>query len=245
MATVDVVIPVYNEAHVIAASVAEVLACCDAHPQHQWRVVIANNASTDGTLEVARRLEAAFPGRVVVLDVPVKGRGIALRVAWLTSDADVLCYMDADLSTDLAHLPALVEPLARGEADLTFGSRLHPAAHTDRSYRREVISRGYMAIVRHIARLDVTDAQCGFKAITREAARTLLPLVRDTGWFFDTELLLIAQANGFRLREVPVRWRDDPDSRVDLVRTALLDLRGVWRMRVGGVPRVAPEVRRT
>lgn len=239
MATVDLVIPVYNEEHVLALSVERVLAWTDAHPEHQWRVVVADNASTDGTLAVAQRLEAAHPGRVAALHVPVKGRGIALRIAWLTSPAEVSAYMDVDLSTDLAHIPALVDPLAANEADLAYGTRLHRRSQTRRSFKREAISRCYVFILRTLAGLRVTDAQCGFKAIRRDAAHALVPLVQDTRWFFDSELLLIAQRNGYRLREVPVRWDEDPDSRVRIVQTALEDLRGIWRLRVGGVPRVA------
>ncbi len=239
MATVDVVIPVYNEERVLAGSVARVLAFVDGHAEHQWRVVIADNASVDHTLEVARALEAQYTGRVAVLHIPVKGRGLALRTAWLTSPADVLAYMDVDLSTDLAHLPALVDPIARGEVDLAYGTRLHRESQTNRSFKREAISRAYVFILNHLARLRVTDAQCGFKAISREAARALVPLVRDNAWFFDSELLLVAQENGYRLREVPVRWQEDPDTRVKIVKTATDDLRGIWRLRRGGVPKVA------
>ena len=239
MASVDLVIPVYNEEHVLAGSVARTLAFVAGHAEHQWRVVIADNASTDGTLAVAQRLEAEQPGRVVALHIPVKGRGIALRVAWLTSPADVCAYMDVDLSTDLAHLPALVDPLAADEADLAYGTRLHRQSQTRRSFKREFISRSYVFVLRALAGLRVTDAQCGFKAIRRDAAHALVPLVQDTRWFFDSELLLIAQRNGYRLREVPVRWDEDPDTRVHIVQTALEDLRGIWRLRAGGVPKVA------
>ena len=244
MATIDVVIPVYNEERALPGSVAQTLAFCEAHPEHQWRIVIADNASVDRTLEVARGLEAQYAGRVVVLHIPVKGRGIALRTAWLTSAADVVAYMDVDLSTDLAHLPALVDPIARGEVDVAYGTRLHRDSRTNRSAKREFISRAYVFILRTVAGLRVTDAQCGFKAMSREAARALVPLVRDNAWFFDSELLLVAQENGYRLREVPVRWEEDADTRVRIVKTASEDLRGIWRLKRGGVPRVAAGVRR-
>jgi len=237
VATVDIVIPVYNEEHVLAESVTRVLAFLSAHPEHQWRVVVANNASTDHTLEVARRLEAEHPGQVAALHIPVKGRGIALRVAWLTSPADVCAYMDVDLSTDLAHLPALIDPLANNEADLAYGTRLHRLSQTQRSFKREFISRSYVFLLRTLAGLKVTDAQCGFKAIRRDAAHALVPLVKDTRWFFDSELLLIAQENGYRLREVPVRWDEDTDTRVNIIATATEDLQGIWRLRVGGIPK--------
>jgi glycosyltransferase involved in cell wall biosynthesis len=238
VATVDLVIPCYNEEHVLAGSVERVLAFADAHPEHQWRVVVANNASTDATLEVAQRLEAQYPGRVAALHIPVKGRGIALRTAWLTTEADVTAYMDVDLSTDIAHIPALIDPIAAGEVDLSYGTRLHRESQTQRSAKREFISRAYVFILNRVAGLRVTDAQCGFKAISREAARALVPLVRDTQWFFDTELLWIAQVNGYRLREVPVRWVEDPDTRVKIIKTAREDLSGIWRLKRGGVPRV-------
>ena len=237
MASIDLVLPAHNEAPVLSRSVETVLAWIDGHPVHQWRVVIAENASTDRTLAVARRLQEAHPGRVVALHVPAKGRGIALRTAWLTSPADICAYMDVDLSTDIEHLPELVDPIAEGRADLVYGSRLHPRARTQRNVRRELVSRAYMLLLRHVAGLRVSDAQCGFKAISRRAARALVPLVRDCGWFFDSELLLVAQENGYRLHELPVRWTDDPHSSVALMRTAIEDLRGVWRLRVGGVPR--------
>jgi glycosyltransferase involved in cell wall biosynthesis len=237
MATVDLVIPCYNEAHVLPDSVQQTLEFLDRHPEHQWRIVIADNASTDRTLEVARELEVAHPGRVVALHIPVKGRGLALRNAWLTSDATVCAYMDVDLSTDLAHLPDLVDPLAENNADLSFGTRLDSRSETVRGWQRELISRGYVFILRWFGGLKVSDAQCGFKAIRTDAARALLPVVEDTGWFFDSELLLIAQHNGYRLREVPVKWTDDPDSRVNIIKTAMDDLKGLWRLHRGGVPK--------
>lgn len=244
MASVDLVIPVYNEEHVLAGSITRVLAYLDGHPEHQWRIVVADNASRDRTLEVAREQEVAHPGRVAVLHLPVKGRGIALRNAWLTSDADVVAYMDVDLSTDLGHLPALIDPIARGEVDVAYGSRLGKGALTNRSFKREFISRAYVFILNWALGLKVTDAQCGFKALSREAARALIPLVRDNKWFLDSELLWVAQRNGFRLREVPVRWVEDPDTRVRIVQTALEDLQGIWRLRRNPVPRVAGRARR-
>ena len=239
MASIDVVIPVYNEERALPGSIATTLAFLDGHPEHTWRVVIADNASVDRTREVARGLEAAHAGRVAYLHIPVKGRGIALRTAWLTSDADVAMYMDVDLSTDLEHIPALIDPIAAGEVDLAYGSRLAKGSRTNRGFKRELISRAYVFILNTVARLRVTDAQCGFKAIGRQAARALVPLVRDNAWFFDSELLLVAQENGFRLREVPVHWEEDTDTRVKIVGTAIEDLKGIYRLRRGGVPKVA------
>ena len=237
MATVDLVLPAYNEERGLGESVRTLLSWCEAHPHHAWRIVVADNGSTDRTLEVARSLEGEHAGRVAALHIPVAGRGLALRTAWLTSEADVVAYMDVDLSTSLDALPALVDPLASGEADLAVGSRLHPLARTRRGLRREVLSRGFVLLLRLTLGFRLTDAQCGFKAIRREAARALVPLVHDNAWFFDAELLLLAQHSGYRIREVPVDWTDDPVSSVRIVRTVAEDLRGIWRLRRGGIPR--------
>ena len=238
MATVDLVLPVYNEEAILERSTETVLAWADAHPEHAWRIVIADNASADRTLEIGRRLEQQHEGRVAALHIPMKGRGIALRVAWLTSPSEVLAYMDVDLSTGIEHILELIDPIAAGEVDLAYGTRLHRDSQTARGLKRELTSRVYVLLLRRLGRLRVSDAQCGFKAISREAARALVPLVEDSGWFFDSELLLLAQENGYRMREVPVRWVEDRDSRVAIVHTALEDLKGIWRLRRGGVPRV-------
>jgi glycosyltransferase involved in cell wall biosynthesis len=227
---VDVVIPVYNEQTVLADSVHQLHAFLEAELAHDWRIVIADNASTDATLAVARGLVGELP-HVTVVHLDQKGRGRALRAAWSESDADVLCYMDVDLSTDLRALPPLVSALACGHSEVAIGTRLAPGARVVRGHKREFISRSYNRILRIALRAGFSDAQCGFKAIRADAARRLLPEVKDQGWFFDTELLVLAQRHGMRIHEVAVDWIDDPDSRVEIVSTALTDLRGVLRMR--------------
>ncbi|MBW8751675.1 MAG: bifunctional glycosyltransferase family 2/GtrA family protein [Propionibacteriales bacterium] len=227
----DVVIPVHNEERQLAASVRRVLAALDRLPW-SYRVTIADNASTDGTDVVARRLSHEHP-QVRVEHLAEKGRGRALKQAWGRSDSDVLVYMDVDLSTDLDALLPLVAPLISGHSDLAIGSRLAASARVDRGLKRELISRSYNLVLRRALRVAFSDAQCGFKAIRRDAARELLPLVRDHEWFFDTELLTLAERAGLRIHEVPVDWVDDPDSRVDIVQTALDDLRGVLRLATG------------
>lgn len=224
----DVVIPVHNEEKQLAASVRRVLAALDELPW-SFRVTIADNASTDGTAVVARRLSHEHP-EVRVEHLAEKGRGRALKQAWGRSDSDVLVYMDVDLSTDLGGLLPLVAPLISGHSDLAIGSRLAGSARVERGLKRELISRSYNLLLRRALRVGFSDAQCGFKAIRRDAARELLPLVHDQQWFFDTELLTVAERAGLRIHEVPVDWVDDPDSRVDIVRTALDDLRGVVRL---------------
>jgi glycosyltransferase involved in cell wall biosynthesis len=228
--SVDVVIPVHNEQGVLTASIRRLHDYLSAAlPLLRWRIVIADNASTDQTLRIAMALAEDLP-EVELLALTEKGRGRALRAAWERSEADVVCYMDADLSTDLRALPPLLAPLLSGHSDVAIGTRLSSGSRVVRGRKREFISRGYNRLLHTVLGARFSDAQCGFKAIRTDAARQLLPAVRDEGWFFDTELLVVAQSQGMRIYEVPVDWVDDPDSRVDIVRTALEDLRGIARL---------------
>jgi putative flippase GtrA len=234
----EVVVPVHDEEAALPHAVAALTAYLDTLPW-TWRITIADNASTDSTPLVARRLAHA-DGRVRVHRLEEKGRGRALKRVWESSDADVLLYMDVDLSTDLNALMPLVAPIVSGHSDLAIGTRLTRGSRVVRGPRRELISRAYNTLLRRTLRTRFTDAQCGFKAIRRDVARVLLPMVEDDTWFFDTELLVLAERSGLRIHEVPVDWVDDPDSRVDVVRTALDDLRGIrrlgWGLLTGRVP---------
>jgi putative flippase GtrA len=235
-ATVDIVIPVYNEAADLAASVLRLEAYLAAGFPFEYRIVVADNASTDGTWPIAERL-AARHERVHAVHLDAKGRGRALRRAWLASDADVVAYMDVDLSTDLNALLPLVAPLVSGHSDVAIGTRLARGSRVLRGPKREFISRSYNVLLRTVLRAGFSDAQCGFKAVRRDVAQRLLPAVEDDNWFFDTELLVLAQRAGLRIHEVPVDWTDDPGSTVDIVATAVEDLRGIWRLlRRKGLP---------
>ncbi len=224
----DLVVPVYNEAHSLEHTVRTTRAFLDGFT-YPTRLTIADNASTDGTFDIARRLADELPA-VRVLHLDAKGRGRALKAAWLDSDADVLAYMDVDMSTDLAALAPLVAPLVSGHSQVAIGTRLARGSQVVRGAQREVISRCYNLLLRGSLAVRFSDAQCGFKAIRSDAARELLPLVQDTGWFFDTELLVLAERAGLRIHEVPVDWIDDADSRVDVVATARADLAGIARL---------------
>jgi glycosyltransferase involved in cell wall biosynthesis len=226
---IDIVVPVYNEEPALAASIRRLHAFLEDGFPFSWRIVIADNASTDATPVVAAALADELAG-VAVLRLEEKGRGRALRTAWAQSPADVVAYMDVDLSTDLRGLLPLVAPLLSGHSDVAIGTRLARGANVRRGPKRELISRGYNAILHAVLRAGFSDAQCGFKALRADTARELLPEVRDDAWFFDTELLVRAQRRGLRIHEVPVDWVDDPDSRVDIVQTAKEDLRGVARL---------------
>ncbi|GGU02562.1 bifunctional glycosyltransferase family 2/GtrA family protein [Actinomadura citrea] len=226
---VEVVVPVHNEERVLSASVERLHAYLADTLPYPFRITVADNASTDATWPIARDLAARHP-RVRAVRLRDKGRGRALRHVWGTSDADVVAYMDVDLSTDLDAFLPLVAPLISGHSDLAIGSRLTRGSAVVRGPRREIISRCYNLLLRTALAARFTDAQCGFKAARTEIVQALLPSVEDEEWFFDTELLLLAERNGLRIHEVPVDWVDDPDSRVDVLRTARDDLRGMARV---------------
>jgi glycosyltransferase involved in cell wall biosynthesis len=228
--TVDIVIPVLNEAHVLARSVQEVLTYLRRHFHCSWHVVVVDNGSTDGTQEVARKLSHEHP-EVKFLHLLQRGRGRALRHAWLQSRADVVCYMDVDLSTGLDHLPELIGSIADGGYDVAIGSRLLPDSRTTRSFKREMISRIYNVFIKGVLFTKFSDAQCGFKAVSRRAVEHIIPQVADQSWFFDTELLVLAEKHGYRIKDVPVVWVEDDDSRVKIVQTGWDDIKGVFRLR--------------
>ena len=227
--TVEVVVPVYNEERDLEPRVRKLHDYLSGSFPFDFRITIADNASTDATWPLAQRLAGELEYvRAVRLDQ--KGRGRALRAVWGASPAAVLAYMDVDLSTGLEALLPLVAPLVSGHSGLAIGTRLERGARVVRGPKREVISRSYNLLLHATLGTRFSDAQCGFKAIRADAARRLLSQVRDDGWFFDTELLVLAERSGLRIHEVPVDWVDDPDSRVDLLATALADLRGVARL---------------
>lgn len=225
----DLVVPVHNEAHVLDANVRRLRRYLDERLPMASRITIVDNASTDGTRLVAERLARDVAG-VSAIHLDQKGRGRALRAAWTTSDAAVLAYTDVDLSTDLAALAPMVTAIISGHSDVAIGTRLRTGARVERGPRRELISRGYNLLLRATLAAKFSDAQCGFKAIRADMARALMPFVEDEEWFFDTELLVLAQRSGLRILEVPVDWIDDPDSRVAVAATALADLRGIARL---------------
>ena len=227
---VDIVIPVLNEAHVLEKSVGVVREFLRKNLAYPWRIVIVDNGSTDGTFDVATALARSFRD-VESIRLKVKGRGRALREAWMRSSAQVVLYTDVDLSTELEALPKLVHALIEEGYDIAIGSRLARASKTQRCFKREIISRIYNIFLKTLLLTRFTDAQCGFKALTREVVDKVVPQVKDQGWFFDTELLVLAEKQGYRIKDIPVTWIEDDDSRVKIIPTALEDIRGVLRLR--------------
>ena len=138
--------------------------------------------------------------------------------------------MDVDLSTDLKHLPPLVRSLLRGY-DIAVGSRnTHGSRVYGRNPLRTITSKGYILIIKSLFWVHFTDAQCGFKAVTRTVVTELLSRIEDNEWFFDSELLIVGEKSRFRIYEEPVSWIDNPGSTVRVLKTAWGDLKGLWRL---------------
>ena len=243
----DIVIPIYNEEVQLADSVSSLCSFLDRHARDlarfSWNIVIADNASTDSSWQIAKSLCDWCPNHVRALHLARKGRGYALKQAWLSSRAAVVAYMDVDLSTDIGSTGSLILPLLQGGADIAFGSRLLPQSQVTRSPKREFISRTYNLMLRSYLAVSFHDAQCGFKAITAQAAHALLPQVKDDEWFFDTELLVRAQQAGMTMLELPVRWVEDAGSTVDIPDTVKKDLEGMHRVREGMEARAVEQLR--
>jgi glycosyltransferase involved in cell wall biosynthesis len=197
---------------------------------YAWQIIVVDNGSTDGTDKVATQLTAEYP-EVKFIHLLQRGRGRALRSCWLQSTADIVCYMDVDLSTDLNHLPELIGAIAEEGYDLSTGSRLMRESRVTRSFKRESISRIYNALVKTILLTKFSDAQCGFKAVSRRAVEAIVPKVENQSWFFDTELLVLAEKQGYRIKDIPVLWREDDDSRVKIIKTGWEDVKGIVRLR--------------
>jgi glycosyltransferase involved in cell wall biosynthesis len=232
MTRVDVVVPVYNEERALPASIPELRAFLRGPDfPYDWQIIIADNASIDDTPAVSRRIEEEYPGEVKYHRIERKGRGFALKEVWGASTSDVMSYMDVDLSTGLDAFPPLIKAVAEDGYGVATGSRLMRKSKVSRSLQRTVLSRGYNYIIKAMMWTRFSDAQCGFKAISREVAQRVLPLIQNNNWFFDTELLILAEKMAYRIKDIPVKWDEDRDTRVKIGSTVSEDLKGLWRMR--------------
>lgn len=228
--SVEITIPVYNEEEELSESIKKLHTYCTEHlGSYAWHITIADNASTDTTPRIARQLEKSHP-HISLMRFEQKGRGRAVKTAWMKSNANICCYMDVDLSTDLSHLPGLIAALEKGN-DIAIGTRLKRRSKViDRTIKREVISRLYNLLITIMFRTRFSDAQCGFKAATRHVVQHVLPHIEDNEWFMDSELLITAEKLGYRIYEEPVLWRDNPGSTVRVLPTAMGDLHGLGRL---------------
>ena len=236
-------IPVLNEEVDLPICVEKLIHFCNQFmSSYDWKITTVDNGSTDKTLKIAKTLSKKYP-RVDLVRLEERGRGRALRYAWVASRADVLAYMDVDLSTDLMALPKAVSLVQTGQCDIAIGSRLLQGSEViGRSLKRSIISHCYSLLFRTLFWANFKDAQCGFKVVSRGVVDDVIPLTQSTGWFFDTELLLIASDNGYQIHELPVKWTDDPDTRVKIISTALEDIKGLLRLRFGGLNRVKKDL---
>ena len=242
MPLVDIVIPVLNEEKALPVCLDTLKKFLSTDCPYPCRILIADNGSTDRTPEIASHLSKENE-EFSWMRIEARGRGRALKQAWLASTADVVAYMDVDLSTDLSSFPDLVRSLDEENFDLAIGSRLMKGSLVrKRTVKREITSRCYNMIIKSMFLNKFSDAQCGFKAMTTQSARILLPKIQDNGWVFDSELLIVAEKCGFRIKDIPVTWVDDPDSRGNVIKTAKDDLKGLFRLRFGGLSRVVTEI---
>lgn len=228
--SVEIVIPVYNEENELEGNIKKLhLFLRNKLPLYNWHISIADNASTDNSSNIAKKLTKVYP-KVGYLHIDEKGRGRAVKKAWQKSKADFLVYMDVDLSTDLNNLSPLLYSLGRG-FDIAIGSRLLSRSKVkNRPLKREILSRGYNILIKLFFGTNFSDAQCGFKAVTRKVVDKLIPYIDDNAWFFDSELLIVGEKVGLKIYEEPVRWVDNPGSTVRVLRTVWGDLSGLWRL---------------
>ena len=226
---IDIVVPVLNEEKILRRSITTLDEYMAKHLPYRHQITIADNGSQDKTLEIAKNLAEKHQS-VRVVSLAERGRGRALKQVWQNSPADILAYMDVDLSTSLDDFLPMIQPLVAGEAGVAIGSRLMKDSNTSRGVKREFISRCYNRIIKRTSGTKFSDAQCGFKAIRWDVAAKFLPKIKDNGWFFDTELLIKTERAGVAIHEQPVTWIEDMDSRVKIVKTAVDDLKGLYRV---------------
>lgn len=233
MTSVELVVPVYNEETDVGRNIPVLrdFLSGDLFP-YEWKIVIGDNGSTDRTAEVSQAVARQYPDDVAYYRATAKGKGRVIKECWLAGEADVLSFMDVDLSTSLDAFPPLISAVADEGFDVAIGSRLHRRSNVKRSLKRRILTRGYNILVRSLFQTSFNDAQCGFKAASRAAAQRVLPIVEDLNWFFDTEFLVLAEKLGYRVKEIPVKWEEDERTSVKMASTIASDLRGLARLRL-------------
>lgn len=236
MNKVLITLPCYNEELVLEKTVVAVRAYAQKHlADFVCTILILDNNSSDGTRAIADRLATEYPNEVRVTSVSEPGRGVALRVAWAREDGfDIYAYMDTDLATNIKDFRTLVTKVREGY-DFVTGSRYIRESDVERNPKREILSRIYNLLLKLILRVSFRDAQCGFKAMSARLVRELVPKTRDAGWFWDTELMILASRGGYRVLEIPVSWREVRDevrkSKVSHWKESVRQLKNIWEMR--------------
>ncbi len=241
---VEICLPVKNEENILAANLQRILDFCQkADFRFSWKIVGIINGSTDKTASIFLDFKNRYPGLIDYVEFGVSGRGRVLKKYWQESGADVLSYLDIDLAVLPDQLPALIQPIIDGKADLVIGSRLLAGSNTRRSYLRETTSRFFNFLTHIFLPNKASDLQCGFKAIKADVFRKISPFVRDNYWFFDSELVILAQHFSYRLEEVPVDWAENRyrkrTSKVKVIRDIAKSLKDllVFRWRLFFIPK--------
>ncbi|MBD3359736.1 MAG: glycosyltransferase [Candidatus Buchananbacteria bacterium] len=211
-------LPVYNEEKVLEKSVLKLYNYFKNNIKDDWQIVIVNNASIDKTKKVADSLAQKFL-KVDSLNLEDKGRGNALKNVWQKYEADIYAYCDIDLATDIFAFKKLFNSIINGSANIAIGARYIKGSQTKRTLNRLIYSKVYIFLVRLFFPTKIKDFQCGFKAVDKKTVSEILPLVKDKEWFFDTELLLIAEKNDFKIKEIAVQWKENPETKVKFIRT--------------------------
>jgi uncharacterized membrane protein YbhN (UPF0104 family) len=226
---VSVVLPAYNEANRIEDTVKVVKDTLEKL-DYGYEIIIAEDGSTDGTDEIAKRLSSRDP-RIVHLHSDNRlGRGKALTNAMEIAKGDVVVYLDVDLSTDMDHLKELIDAVAKEGYDIATGSRLLKDSQTERPFKRDFASKVYNFLVRLMLGSKLRDHQCGFKAFKRSSVLKLLRDVKDNHWFWDTEVLVLAQRKGLRVKEIPVKWKQSGETKVKFTKDVLYMFSQILRM---------------
>lgn len=201
-----IVIPAFNEESVLKQSVLKIFDFCESNLPDAYQIIIADNKSTDQTAKIGRALAQRLRP-VDYLYVGLKGKGAAIRSGFSKYSADIYCFMDADLATDLSALPLLIKGINQGW-DVVIGSRFAKESKVRRSLPRKIFSWGYHAIAKIFLNLKIKDLPCGFKGINQKVKENVLPQVRNNEWFFDSELVVLAEKQGYKIKEIPISWSD-------------------------------------
>jgi len=233
------IMPVYNGERYIGENIKKLHKWIKDNFDHEFVIVVVNNASTDNTLNISKKIEAELPNEIKVIDIQTKGRGIAIRTGWENSNADICAYIDSDLSADLKHISEIIDPIIKNEAQLCCGSRKLGDSDVKTNITRGLLSWSYNFVLRRSLGLKIADSQCGFKAIRTDIAKKIIPLVENNGWFFDSELLIIAQKNNLKIKAIPIRWIDDVKTTVIVPKIIREFLNGIIRMRKNGIPEIS------
>ncbi|MHA1696365.1 MAG: dolichyl-phosphate beta-glucosyltransferase [Candidatus Helarchaeota archaeon] len=237
----EIDLPVFNEEKILEESVEKLRNFLHSNMnEYNFKIVIIDNGSNDKTPQICKNLKTKHSD-VDFLHLKKKGRGRALRTAWENSGAQICSYMDIDLSTDLKSFPSLISSIAKDGYDVSTGSRLIKGAQIKRSLKREILSRGYVFLLKRFLGISFSDAQCGFKAINKKTINKVMPHILDQEWFFDSELLFKSQRWGYKIKEIPVKWIEDPDSKVKIYKTIKNYLMSLLRLKLEfSIDRIKP-----